>query len=65
MAHAIIGGLVSDIWLFVEMHADYLYQGAAMTSYEILDLVLRTIQLIIEIIQRLLRRRKKGKRIKK
>ena|GEM_PF-6338913 len=36
-----------------------------MTSYEILDLVLRTIQLLIEIIQRLLRRRKKGKRIKK
>ena len=36
-----------------------------MTSYEILDLVLRTIQLIIEIIQRLLRRWKKGKRIKK
>ncbi len=36
-----------------------------MSLYEILDLVLRTIELIIDIIQRLLRRRKKGKRIKK
>ena len=36
-----------------------------MTLYELLDLVLRAVELIIDIIQRLLRRRKKGKRIKK
>ena len=36
-----------------------------MSLYEILDLALRVIQLGIDIIQRLLRRRKKGKRVKK
>ncbi len=36
-----------------------------MSLYETLDLVLRTIQLIIDIIQRLRHRRKKGNRIKK
>ncbi len=36
-----------------------------MSLYEILDLAFRVIQFIIDIIRRLLRRRKKGKRVKK
>ena len=36
-----------------------------MSLYEFLDLLISAIQLFIDIIQRLLRRRKKGKRIKK
>lgn len=36
-----------------------------MNSYEICDLLLRAAELIIDIIMRLLRRRKKGKQIKK
>lgn len=65
MALAIIGGLVSNIRLHAEMSVDFLYLEAAMSLYETLDLVLRTIQLIIDIVQHLLRRWKKGKRIKK
>ena len=65
MAHAIIGGLVSDIRLFVEMQTDYLYQEAAMSLYEKIDLLLQAIVIIIDIITRLRQRRKKGKRIKK
>ena len=45
--------------------AGILVWEAAMSWYEILDLALRVIQLVIDIIQRLLRRRKKGKRVKK
>ena len=45
--------------------AGILVWEAAMSLYEILDLALRVIQLVIDIIQRLLRRRKKGKRVKK
>ena len=45
--------------------AGILVWEAAMSLYEILDLALRVIQLGIDIIQRLLRRRKKGKRVKK
>jgi len=45
--------------------AEILVWEAAMSWYEILDLALRVIQLGIDIIQRLLRRRKKGKRVKK
>ena len=44
--------------------AGILVWEAAMSLYEILDLALRVIQLGIDIIQRLLRRRKKGKRVK-
>ncbi len=36
-----------------------------MSLYELLSLLLETVKIIIDIIQRLLRRRKKGKRIKK
>lgn len=36
-----------------------------MNLYELLSLLLETVKIIIEIIQHLLRRRKKGKRIKK
>ena len=36
-----------------------------MSLYEFLDLLLTTVQIVIDIIQRLRRRRKKGKRIKK
>ena len=45
--------------------AGILVWEAAMSLYEILDLALSVIQLGIDIIQRLLRRRKKGKRVKK
>ena len=65
LAYAIIGGLASYIRLFAEMQADYLYQEAAMTLYEKLDLLLQAIVIIIDIITRLRQRRKKGKRIKK
>ena len=65
MVHAIIGGLASDIRLFAEMQADYLYQEAAMSLYEKLDLLLQVIVIIIDIIQRLRQRRKKGKKNKK
>ena len=36
-----------------------------MSSYEFLDLLFTAIQIIIDIITRLLHRRKKGKRVKK
>ena len=36
-----------------------------MSLYEFLDLLLTAVQIITDIIQRLRRRRKKGKRIKK
>ena len=36
-----------------------------MSLYEFLDLLLTTVQIVIDIIQRLRRRRKKGKQIKK
>ena len=65
MAHAIIGGLVSDIRLFVEIQTDYLYQEAAMSLYEKIDLLFQAIVIIIDIITRLRQRRKQGKRIKK
>jgi hypothetical protein len=42
-----------------------LFQEAAMSLYEFLDLLFTAIPIIIDFIQRLRRRRKKGKRIKK
>ena len=58
---AVNGGLVSEIRLLAAMHVDYLFQEAAMSLYEFLDLLFTAIQLFIDIIQCLLRRRKKGK----
>ena len=47
------------------MYADYLNWEAAMSLYEILDLLLQLITIIIDLISRLRQRRQKGKRIKK
>ena len=55
--------LASEIRLSVRI--DFLFQEAAMTLYEFLDLLFTAIQLFVDIIQRLLHRRIKGKRIKK
>ena len=44
---------------------DFLIWEAAMSLYEFLTLLLEAIKIVIDIITRLLRRRKKGKRIKK
>jgi len=63
--NAVNGGLVSGIRLLAAMLVDYLFQEAAMSLYEFLDLLFTAIQLFSDIIQRLRRRRKKGKRIKK
>jgi len=65
LAHAIIGGLVSDIQLLVEIQADYSIKEAAMSQYEFLDLLFTAIQILIDIITRLRQKRQKGKRNKK
>ena len=44
---------------------DYLNKEAAVSLYEVLDLLLQVVVIFIDVITRLLHRRKKGKRIKK
>ena len=57
------GGLASSVQYIRKDR--FLNKEAAMSLYEILDLLLQAIVILLDIITRLPKKRKKGKRIKK